>query len=272
MTKQKKLTVFGEVLKKYRKSAGCTQQQLAEMLGVSRNTVILWENNTVRPDVETIQSIAEITGVPLYELFGLPSMEPDRSEKKIVFLYRQLSPENQKMAQGILKSMVRAEEEQNMASVDTNTYKFVELEPTSAAAGAGCPFGNDKPDYRFVKKNEVNETADALIAVSGRSMEPRYRDGDLVYFRFSSTADDGQDVICTTNDGAVIKHKIGNRLYSLNAEFPYGEKNDDDHVQIEGVVLGIANPADFAQKKDLDALEDAMHDKIADFKEKYGIY
>ena len=50
--------------------------------------------------------------------------------------------------------------------------------------------------------------------------------------------------ITTTADGAVIKRKYDNKLYSLNPRYPedpqhpYGEKGEDDHVQVIGKVLG----------------------------------
>jgi len=48
-------------------------------------------------------------------------------------------------------------------------------------------------------------------------MEPKYRDGDMVYVKYCDSADDGDDVICSTSDGAVIKHKKDNKIYSLNS-------------------------------------------------------
>ncbi len=42
--------MHGEKIKEYRKNLGMTQNQLAENLGISRNTVARWETNSVRPD------------------------------------------------------------------------------------------------------------------------------------------------------------------------------------------------------------------------------
>ena len=91
-------------------------------------------------------------------------------------------------------------------------------------------------------------------------MEPQYQDGDLVYVKSSDTADDGDIVICTSADGAVIKQKHGNRLYSLNKDLPYGEKSEDDNVRIQGIVLGIADPDDFASAEEANILEELFHD------------
>jgi len=51
----------------------------------------------------------------------------------------------------------------------------------------------------------------------------------------------------TTADGAVIKRMYDNKLYSLNPrypedpQYPYGEKGEDDHVQVIGRVLGTVS-------------------------------
>ena len=84
-------------------------------------------------------------------------------------------------------------------------------------------------------------------------------------------AEDGQDVICSTADGAVIKHKSGNKLVSLNSDLPYGEKSEDDHVQIEAVVLGIVPSWDLAKPEEIDMLEEAHRKEVRAFKDKYGL-
>ncbi len=92
------------------------------------------------------------------------------------------------------------------------------------------------------KENGYNESADALIRVSGASMEPQYHNGDLVYVKYTQSVEDGDIVICSTADGAVIKQMLNHKLYSLNKALPYGEKSEDDHVTIVGKVLGKVSP------------------------------
>ena len=49
---------FGEKLKRLRKSRNLTQEQLADALGVSFQSVSRWENGTNYPDIELIPEIA----------------------------------------------------------------------------------------------------------------------------------------------------------------------------------------------------------------------
>lgn len=51
---------FGENLQFYRKEKNMTQEQLAEQLGVSRQTVSKWEANTSYPEMEKILQLCEL--------------------------------------------------------------------------------------------------------------------------------------------------------------------------------------------------------------------
>lgn len=64
MENKKNLT-FGEKLKTARKSAGLTQEQLAEKLTVSRQAVTKWEADRGLPDIENIRLIAKLLNVSI---------------------------------------------------------------------------------------------------------------------------------------------------------------------------------------------------------------
>ena len=59
-------------IRSLRKRAGLTQEELAQRLYVTRQTVSLWELGKTRPDVETLQAIADCLGVDLLQtrVFG----------------------------------------------------------------------------------------------------------------------------------------------------------------------------------------------------------
>lgn len=56
---------FAEKITTLRKSRDLTQEQLAERLGVSRQSVSKWENGSVIPDVEKIIELSRIFDVTL---------------------------------------------------------------------------------------------------------------------------------------------------------------------------------------------------------------
>ncbi len=59
---------FGERIAEKRKSKGYTQEQLAEMLGVSAQAVSKWENDISCPDVMTLPTLAQKLGCTVDEL------------------------------------------------------------------------------------------------------------------------------------------------------------------------------------------------------------
>lgn len=61
---------FGERLKQYRKARGLTQQELADLLGVSNKSVSRWEGGSY-PDVATLGPLAHALGVTVDDLLGV---------------------------------------------------------------------------------------------------------------------------------------------------------------------------------------------------------
>lgn len=72
---------FGEAIKKRREELGLTQQELAQKLFVSRQTVCRWENGTRCPDLIMSKKIALVLGISLDELIPgeeMPDYAPPR--------------------------------------------------------------------------------------------------------------------------------------------------------------------------------------------------
>ena len=61
---------IGEKLKELRKSEGLTQQAVANFLKTSRVNYTRYENDTVRPDYETLIKLADFYDVSLDEIFN----------------------------------------------------------------------------------------------------------------------------------------------------------------------------------------------------------
>lgn len=61
---------IGEHLKRSREKAGYSQVQLANLLGISRQTISNWENDKTIPDGVSLIQLAEIYHISLDELCG----------------------------------------------------------------------------------------------------------------------------------------------------------------------------------------------------------
>lgn len=261
---------FGEVIKKYRQQSNLSQTDLAGIMKTSRNTVVNWENGKAKPSIESITTLCTLLGIPLYELFGISNVEmPSRHENTMLTQYRKLSTVSKKMVDRMIATMLQEEMDARDQYL-RSTYIILPLEGTPAAAGTGCTFNDLKPEPLFVKRSRFSEMADAIVRVSGPSMEPLYHNDDLVYVQFTEEAEDGTDVICSTADGAVIKRVKNKMLYSLNQDYPFGKKNEDDHVVVLGKVLGIVSKEDQPNTEDIADLETVLSRELREFYKEHG--
>lgn len=55
-------------LTEYRKARGLSQEELAELLGVSRPTVTRWETGARKIDGRLVPAVSEQTGIPVSDL------------------------------------------------------------------------------------------------------------------------------------------------------------------------------------------------------------
>jgi repressor LexA len=256
---------FGAVIQKYRKKARLSQPKMAQMMEVNRNTITNWENNKNRPSLDDIKILCETLGIPLYELFGMyDEMIPTPKERTLLRQYRKLSSVSKKFIESMIRNMLQ-EETDARNDMLRNSYFILPLQSTPAAAGPGCDFNELKPEPVFIKKNRFNTEADTLIRVSGRSMEPVYHNGDLVYVKYTKDVENNDIVICSSADGAVIKRLYDNKLYSLNPNLPYGEKNEDDHVQVIGKVLGTVSADEIPDAVDVAILREIKAEELYEF-------
>ena len=120
MTKQKndatvvqfptRQVLFGQLIKERRSSAKITQGEFAEMMHVTRNTVINWEADKSKPDYSLIPEICSILGIQLHELFHMEAgLALTDLENRVVNNLRTLSPVSQRVVDKMIHTM--AEEE-----------------------------------------------------------------------------------------------------------------------------------------------------------------
>ncbi len=73
---------IGETIKRLRKEREITQEEFAEVLGVSCQSVSRWENNSCYPDIELIPTIASFFGISTDKLMGIDEItEKENIEK-----------------------------------------------------------------------------------------------------------------------------------------------------------------------------------------------
>ena len=75
---------MGVVIKKYRKEAGMTQEEMANRLGVTTPAVNKWENGNSKPDIELLAPIARLLDISLDTLFSFREKLSDAEIEEII--------------------------------------------------------------------------------------------------------------------------------------------------------------------------------------------
>ena len=70
---------LGEKLKEIRKRFGLSQEELAEMLNVSRQAITKWENDGGKPDIDNLLELSKKFGITVDSLLNNESELSDLS-------------------------------------------------------------------------------------------------------------------------------------------------------------------------------------------------
>ena len=99
-------------------------------------------------------------------------------------------------------------------------------------------------------------------------MLPVYKDGDFVYVEYTDFACPGQDVVCSTSNGGIIKRVTADyKLESVNPALPFGEKGESDNIRIVGRVLGVVTSTDRPTEREHISLQELFADEIKRYEE-----
>lgn len=83
--------VFGKRLKELRKEHGCTIEQFADMVGISKSTLGYYENDKRMPDIEILARIANVLNVNADYLIGRTNTTARKGKMKTVCEFTGLS-------------------------------------------------------------------------------------------------------------------------------------------------------------------------------------
>ena len=91
----------GEVIRAARVALGLTPQDVAERVGVSRNTVYGWENGVSVPDSGYYKALVEVLQISLNDLFDIPSRQMSLTDEETLVI--QSYRKNPDMQQSVKK-------------------------------------------------------------------------------------------------------------------------------------------------------------------------
>ena len=106
------------------------------------------------------------------------------------------------------------------------------------SAGVGVYLDEAEAESINIPDNEKTADADYALRISGNSMEPKYRDGDILLVRNADSIDVGELGIFLLDGCGFFKVFGGDRLISLNPEYGPILLKDFADVQCKGQVVG----------------------------------
>lgn len=97
---------IGNKIRQMRKKAGYTQEQLAEKLGVTAQSISKWETEISMPDISLLPFIAEAFGISIDELFDLTIEQKIKRIQNRIEIEEELSEQTFKEYESFLKAQL----------------------------------------------------------------------------------------------------------------------------------------------------------------------
>lgn len=216
-------------LKQKREELGLEQQELAELIGVSKQAYFKWEKGLSKPTKANIAKLEKVLKVP----------EGYLSEDEISSLYKQLTEPNQEKAITYVRDLVSS---QKVISIAEKRSEYHVYEKLSAGIGASV-YGD--LDYDVVYYNE-ELPHDFASWVDGKSMEPTYQNGEVALIRETGFDYDGAVYAVVWDSQTYIKkvyrEEEGLRLVSINKDYPDKFIPFDENPRVVGKIVGHFMP------------------------------
>jgi len=100
---------FSQVIKKLRKEKGLTQQELANIVGITATGVSYWESGNAVPNTETLNKLANYFGVTINFLLGVKDKIEMEDNSRTAILFRkveQVEPKEREKLLDIIDSII----------------------------------------------------------------------------------------------------------------------------------------------------------------------
>ena len=97
--------LFGLRVKEFRKQKKLTQEKLAETIGVDNGYISKLEVGQNFPSITTLEKIANVLGVELYELFRYTNSKSKDFKEEINTIYDKLNKDKQFTLYQVAKAM-----------------------------------------------------------------------------------------------------------------------------------------------------------------------
>lgn len=229
-------TYIGNQIKQLRKQYNMTQEDLAEKLGTTKQSVSRYENGVRKANQDVLFELCRIFDVKIDDFFPENDSEAIQSSdsEPILDIYNQLTPPRQQ------KVYHYAEEQLDEQQLREHSNIYM-IHGRASAAGSAIEVDDNDARMNVVNSSTIPNGADEIVKITGDSMEPLIKKGSSVYIRHQPTIEQGEIAIVRIEDIGVTCKKVYKnnqqvRLKSINTTY------DDmifaaDEITILGKVL-----------------------------------
>lgn len=234
-----------EIINKLKQEKKLTNAQLSQLSGVTRSTLDkITAGINKNPTLDTLQAICRALGCRLDDLDDAPRplpVETDQSELAHLKKYRVLDLFGKRAVDAVLDA-----EYDRMTHIIEREQKgwvtYISCYDLAVSAGFGEPMGDTYYATKLeIPTERVPENAHYCVRVNGASMEPAYRDGDILFVqRLDDSVREGEIGVFALNGEGFVKRLGHGELISLNPDYPPILLHDYDDLRCQGRVLGKA--------------------------------
>lgn len=234
--------------KQIREENGLTQKDCADKFGLTLRAWQSYEQGVSEPKYEVLCRIADEFNVSTDYLLGRTEIKamvggsPEEqldvtaAEQEIIRRYTEF-PENVRLLLlETIRKLVGLPEAADVRPV----IVFTRCHRMKASAGAGFDLDN-ADEWRDIRIYDCPEAQDAdfAVEVDGRSMEPDYLDGEIVFIKLADEVPVGAVGLFIHDGRGYIKERGEKCLISRNPEY----ENICGECKTVGVVIGRAETA-----------------------------
>ena len=222
---------FAQKLKELKSRRGYTANELSEKSGVPLGTLNKLLSGVIEePKLSTAKALAAALGTTLAAILDEASDTPSADdERKLLHDYsatdgygKALIRKVAEMECGRTADTGEGQDERAMRaqSGEEGAVITLPLYYSPVSAGPGAVLDNGSHETIDVRAGYATEQADFALRVSGNSMEPRFKSGDIVLVHQQNAVLFGELGIFIADGEGYFKRFMGDRLHSLNPEYP----------------------------------------------------
>ncbi len=224
---------FSEQVKKVKAEKGITNEKLSARSGIPFSTINkILSNDEANPKLDVVIAIAVALECPISYLIDgegdFVNQSLSEEERALVCAYRNLDSHGKELVELVLKKeaeRLAQKSEKPSARILTLSesndvrYRRLPIFDLPASAGSGFFLDGDSAEELEIKVTRTSALADFALRISGDSMEPRFKNGDLLLVKEQKELEYGELGIFIGDGEGFFKRFMGDCLRSLNPKY-----------------------------------------------------